>query len=327
MVQTFNDALFDVKGTVHPSDKVIAYVRFVPDSEGDRRLGKLLYRKVYPLSERYDLLERLLPQYLVYDPVFDERVCAVPKKDVKCHFVPNRRLERLRRKKNPDNLEECTLRFIECLKREANILWGSTGVSGSVLVGLHTYASDIDPIFYGSGNCRKVYDVLGTLVREEMVQAYDLNGLKILFELRVKDTVVSFSDFFRTESRKVMQGRFMGRDYFVRFVKDWNEVDERYGDVRYRNEGYAKVRARVIDDTEAIFTPCNYRVDKVEVLEGPRNNAIREVSSFRGRFCEQARRGEAIVAQGKVERVERSGTPSYHRLLVGGNAADYIVLA
>jgi predicted nucleotidyltransferase len=50
------------------------------------------------------------------------------------------------------------------------------------------------------------------------------------------------------------------------------------------------------------------------------------VVSFRGRFCEQARRGEWVIAQGKVERViERDGS-EYYRIILGNKPSDFMII-
>jgi predicted nucleotidyltransferase len=138
---------------------------------------------------------------------------------------------------------------------------------------------------------------------------------------------MSFEDFVRTESRKVLQGKFMGRDYFIRFVKDWNEIEEKYGAILYKPVSYAKIRATVVDDSEAIFTPCHYKIDNVKILEGTNIEAIEEIVSFRGRFCEQARNGETVIAQGKVERLQKAEEREHYRLLLGNKASDHMILA
>jgi len=139
--------------------------------------------------------------------------------------------------------------------------------------------------------------------------------------------MMNFEDFEKVESRKAFQGKFDGVDYFVRFVKDWNEVGEKYGDVLFKNVGYAKIMAIIADDSEALFTPCIYRVESIRVVEGSVFEPIEEIVSFRGRFCEQARIGEEIAAQGKVEHVkdERSAR-EYYRLILGNKPQDYMVL-
>lgn len=317
-----NGIIFDVKGLVHPSDKVIAFPRFVPDSHGTRAHENVKYTKVYPLSERFQFLEQKYPHYIVYDPAFDETLCEIPVEDIKKLYDPVERLEEMRRSENPDLLEIKALKLTELLKEGANIPWNALGMSGSILTRLHTSSSDIDPIVYGVKNCRKVHSALERLLKEENspFKQYTREGLKTLFDFRSKDTEVGFEDFVRTESRKVLQGKFMGTDYFVRFVKDWNEIDENYGDVQYKNVGYAKIRATIADDSEAIFTPCKYQVEGA-------NQPITEIVSFRGRFCEQARNGETVVAQGKVESLtDLKRNNKYFRLLIGNKPPDYMII-
>jgi predicted nucleotidyltransferase len=215
------------------------------------------------------------------------------------------------------------------LRKTANVPWGQMGISGSILVGLHNSASDIDPVVYGSKNCSRVYSALNTLIKETggLVRPYSTKDLKRLFYSRSQETVASFKDFVRTEMRKILQGKFMDSDYFIRFVKNWEEIDEKYGWVRYFPEGYAKIKARVIDNSEMIYTPCTYKIDNVELLQGKNVEPIEEIVSFRGRFCEQAKIGETVVAQGKVERMDEDGSIKKYRLLLGNKVSDNMVLA
>ena len=329
LLETGDNVLFDVKGLVHPSNRVVAFLRYVPDPDGDRERAGMRYRKVYALSERYALLRQAFPQYLVYDSVFNERLCEVPVKAVKQHYQPTHRLQDLRYKDELDEVERTALRFAELLKENAGVPWSKLGISGSILVRLHTSTSDVDPIIYGSETCHKVYSTLRQMLgdRKSLLKPYRLEELEDLFDFRSKDTIVSFEDFVRTDSRKALQGKFMGRDYFVRFVKDWNEVKEQYGTILYKPVGHAKIKAKVVDDLEAIFTPCHYRIENVEILEGPHVEPIEEIVSFRGRFCEQAKCGEVVIAQGKVERLQKEGDREHFRLLLGNKVSDQMILA
>jgi predicted nucleotidyltransferase len=327
LIETRAGIVFDVKGLVHPPDRVIAFIRYFPDEKGDRKRNRTTYGKVYSLSKRYELLRERFPQYLVYDPVFDETLCEVPVADVEKHYKPIEKMKELRSSENLDPLASKALKFAELLREEADIPRESVGISGSILVDLQTSNSDVDPIIYGSENCRRAYSALRSMIKKKHmdVKPYASEDLKRLFDFRSKDTDMKFEDFVRTESRKVMQGKFEGTDYFVRFVKNWGEIDENYGDIQYRNVGYSKIEAIVVDDSEATFTPCTYAVEKVKSVEGPRFEPIEEIASFRGRFCEQAASGEKITAQGKVERATNcKRNRAYFRLLVGNKPSDYI---
>jgi len=329
LIETCDELVFDVKGLVHPSDRIVAFVRYFPDEKGDRKKGKLTYGKVYSLSERYVLLGEKFHQYLVHDPVFDEIICEVPVSDLKKRYDPLEKLEHFRDDEALDSLESKALQLAHLLKEESHVPWNTLGISGSILVELHKASSDIDPIVYGSENCRKVHAALQNMLNDPRspLKPYNRKELRSLFGFRSKDTAMVFEDFVRTESRKAFQGRFMETDCFIRFVKDWNEIDEQYGDVQYKNVGCAKIKGTVVDDSESIFTPCKYLLENATVIDGSKLSPVTEIASFRGRFCEQAKAGETVIAQGKVEQVkDLKRGHEYLRLLIGNKPSDYMIL-
>jgi len=329
LIETDDKVIFDVKGLVHPPHKVIAFPRYIPFSEGTRERDKNLYGKIYNLAERFQYLQQKAPELIVFDPVFGESLCEVPVKEVTKHYEPIEKLTVLRKAKK-NSLEDKAILLAESLKEAAGIPWSSIGISGSIMAGLSTLKSDIDPIVYGVENCRKAYAALEKLVKKEtsLFKQYTRLELQKLFEFRSKDTIMSFEDFAKVEGRKAFQGMFMDVEYFVRFVKDWSEIGEKYGDVCYKNCGYARISATVTGDSEALFTPCTYQMESVKVLDGSSLGPITEVVSFRGRFCEQARTGEAIEAQGKVEHVsDKRSDREYYRLILGNKPQDYMSLS
>ena len=330
LIKTKDNVIFDVKGLVHPPSKVIAFPRFIPSPQGIRRRQKDLYGKVYSLTERFKFLEQKSPNLIVHDPVFDETLCEVPIDTIKKHYKPIEKLRKLRSSKTSTDLEKKAVQLTESLKEAADIPWNSIGVSGSLLVGLHTPKSDIDPVVYGVENCRKAYAALESLVKDgdSHFKPYSREDLQVLFDFRSKDTIMTFEDFAKVEYRKAFQGKFRETDYFMRFVKDWNQTNEQYGDICYKNCGYTKITATITDDSEALFTPCTYGIENVKVVEGSKLQPIMEIVSFRGRFCEQAKTGEAITAQGKAERVtDKRKQREYYRIILGNKPLDYMVLS
>ncbi len=328
LLQNKNRLIFDVKGMVHPPNRVVAFPRFIPDLNGNRKLQDLSYTKIYSISHRYRFLEEQLPHYLIFDRVFGETLCEIPEEDIRRHYSPINRLKELRQSNSLDKLEARALQFFKLLQHHSDIPWNKLGISGSLLVNLHTLKSDIDPVVYGIANCFKIHNTLNSLMQSSgySVKAYKPEELKILHNFRSKDTRIPFNDFIKTEQRKVLQGKFLGYDYFIRCVKDRTEVKERYGDIVYRKVGYAKIKGIVSEASEAIFTPCRYSVTNVQVLEGDNGEAITEIASFRGRFCEQANKGEKIVAQGKVEKLQDKTGCTKFRLLLGSMPTDFMIL-
>jgi len=330
LIKTGDKVIFDVKGLVHPPDKVIAFPRYIPSAVGTRGHGGNLYGKVYNLAERFQYLQQNAPQLIVFDPVFGEILCEVPVNAITKHYTPAEKLAELRKAKKLGRLERKAVLLAESLKETSGIPWSSIGISGSIMAGLSTLKSDIDPVVYGVEYCRKAYAALENLLEDEgsSFKPYSREELQTLFEFRSKDTIISFEDFAKVEDKKAFQGKFDGVDYFVRFVKDWSEISEKYGDVCYENSGYSRIKATVADDSEALFTPCTYRLENVKVLDGPALEPITEVVSFRGRFCEQAKKGETVTVRGKVEHVtDKRQKREYYRILIGNKPSDYMVLS
>jgi len=328
LLETTDNIIFDVKGLVHPPNRVVAFIRYVPDPEGNRERDGTRYSKFYALSKRYALLKQKFPQYLVDDPVFNTLLCEVPFEDVKQHYQPAQGLQNLRNRNNLDDAETTALQFMEILKENAGVPWSKLGISGSILVNLHTPSSDIDLIVYGSETGYRVQATLKSMRenKNSPFKAYNLDGLKELFDFRSKDTITSFEDFVRTDSRKVSHGKFVGKHFFIRFVKDLNEISEQYGSIIYKPEGNARIKATITDASDSIYTPCSYKLANVEILEGTKVEPIEEIVSFRGRFCEQARSDEAVIAEGKVERVQQEGMREHFRLLLGSKPSDHMIL-
>ncbi len=333
LIKTKSNVFFDVKGLVHPPNKIIAFPRFIPSPQGTRQGKNALYGKVYSLGDRFKYLQENHPDLIVFDPVFGETMCEVPIDQIAEHFQPTEKLASLRLNKNLSTLENKALRLATTLKEKARIPWTAIGISGSIMAGLTNEKSDIDPLIYGVENSRKVYTALKELLTasDSGFKAYSREELQTLFDFRSKDTQMSFEDFEKVENQKAFQGMFMGTDYFIRFVKDWNETSDHYGDKYYKNIGYAKITATVSDSSDALYTPCTYKLRDVAVVEGPILTAIDEIVSFRGRFCEQVptnqREPTTIEAQGKVELVTDIKTGATHyRVIIGGKPTDYMIV-
>jgi predicted nucleotidyltransferase len=330
LIRTDNQVIFDVKGLVHPPNRIIAFPRYIPSPQGTRRGEKGLYGKIYSFSERFQFLEQNMPDLIVHDAVFDEILCEVPFDKVVERYDPVEKLRLLYASKGLGDLERKVVHLTEELQEASGIPWSSIGISGSVLTGLCTAKSDVDPVVYGAENGRRAYEALESLLKDDAsgFKQYTRGELQALFDFRSKDTIMGFEDFSRVEGRKAFQGMYEGTDFFIRFVKDWSQVSQQYGDVCYKNAGYLKITATIADDSEALFTPCTYKIENVTVSEGAKLEPIKEIVSFRGRFCEQARNGETVTAQGKVEHVtDKRNGKTYYRIILGNQTADYMVLS
>ncbi len=326
-IETIEGLIFDVKGMVHPRDTVIAFVRYVPDRKGDRIRDGQRYRKIYVLTHRQHYLRTMYPQYLRYDPIFGLTMSQVPHNVIQRHYLPQNKVEELMnmRTKPTDPFENHIIEFVTKIMLIAQVPQTMLGISGSTLVNLHSSTSDIDLIVYGKATGFRVRAALREqLGADNELTLYPRLVFKQRFLERQKNAGISFKSYVFHESRKTFQGYFRNKEFFIRYVKNWDENNVRYGDYVYTNMGILKLRGVILDDAEAMFTPCTYKLSDVEVLEGPLVEPIVEIKSFRGRFCDQAFRGEHIEARGKLEHVVGQGD-TYYRLLVGNTLQDYMI--
>ena len=223
LIKSKSQVVFDVKGLVHPQTKLLLSP-FHSFATGHTARQRRTYGKVYSLADRFKYLQENHPDLIVFDTVFGETICEVPIDQIAQHYQPKKNLA-LRTAKDLTVLESKALQLAETLKEKAGIPWSSIGISGSIMAGLTTDKSDIDPLVYGVENSRKAYAALQELRKTEGsgFKPYTQAELQTLFDFRSKDTHMSFEDFELVENRKAFQGKFMGTDYFIRFVKDWNE--------------------------------------------------------------------------------------------------------
>lgn len=322
-IETSDGLIFDV---LHPPNRVIAYLRYVPDGRGTRERAGTSYRKVYPLYARAKLLARRWPEYLYYDPYLNREVQAVPQGKVKEHYLPTEKLTELRRLGKINQLERFALDMAETLSRESEISASQIGVSGSILVGLQTPNSDIDLLLYGTDAAIKCHSKLRSLLSDRSLgfRPYEERDMRKLYAQRGLEAALSFETFAIHERPKVLQGKFRGADYFIRCVKEWDELRENYGDKEYHPIARVTVHATIDDDSESIYTPCTYQIVDVKVTSWARHGAPTEIVSFRGRFCEQVRKGENVLAKGTLEQVVGERGVS-HRLVIGEDPRDCLM--
>jgi 2-amino-4-hydroxy-6-hydroxymethyldihydropteridine diphosphokinase len=328
-LETQDRLFFAVKGLEHPPDRWIAVLRYVPDPRGDRIKSGKSYRRLYSFPEQEQFIKTNCPQYLAFDPFFQTTLQSVPWSLLLRIHDPRLRLQELMRASDSKETEKDAAAFAVLLKKEADVPWQSLGISGSLLINLDADSSDLDISVFGEQNCYRVYlalrELLDTRACAEL-NRLDNRGMEELYEERAADSYLSFPEFLSLECRKVNQGRFRNRVYFVRFIREAHETEEGYGQLRYTQLGRTEITAAVADDREAIFTPCRYLVSEARDPDGRDLANLTEIVSFRARFCEQAQAGESIEASGMLELVESNCGRSWQRLLLGNSPVDRIVL-
>jgi 2-amino-4-hydroxy-6-hydroxymethyldihydropteridine diphosphokinase len=328
-LETKDRLFFAVKGLEHPPDRWIAVLRYAPDLHGDRIRAGETYRRFYHFAEQEQFLKANHPEFIAYDPCFQTTLQSVPRSLVQQIHDPRRRLQELAQTSKKNGIEEDAVAFALLLQDESGAPLTSFGVSGSLLIGLQNNLSDLDISIFGEQNCHKAYQALSRLLdsgSNAELSRLNTRGIEELYTERSSDTDMPYDEFLILERRKVNQGRFRNRTYFVRFIKEGLEVEESYGQRQYRQVGRANITALIADDREAIFTPCRYHLSNARSFGRETLTDLTEIVSFRGRFCEQARAGETVAASGVLELVQTNQGCAWQRLLLGNFQEDTMVL-
>ncbi|MGB9622642.1 MAG: hypothetical protein ACPL07_02240 [Candidatus Bathyarchaeia archaeon] len=318
-LETNEGLLFSVKGHFHPEGLIIAYLRYIPDEKGERRRDEIHFKKLYGFNETYEILRRYYPQYLNYVEELGLELQSVPIDQISKIYNPDEKLKEIMKVPKTD-LEKTISRFVSYISSESGVPISNFGISGSVLINLASYSSDIDLLVYGSKASMKVYNTLKKIRKKDYwIKPYDEEMIKPIVKARWSKTNLNLEKLKRIEMNKVLHGLVENREYFIRLVKLPDEIEKAISSKPF---GRIKLRGVIQSTEESIFTPCTYKIKDCEV-EGSRNLKISELLSFRGKFTEQVQEGEEIEAKGTMERVQYLDR-TIDRVILGEDE-DYLI--
>jgi len=330
--------LYCVVGYVHPPDKVLAYLKYVPTQSLDTIWfrGKIGYNRVLKyyssvaVSESFKILRKIKPHYIYYDDVFNITFIGVPVGEIRKHYIPEERLKEIIVNGGEDELERDLAELVGYLSEITNIKTQYFGISGSILMRIHNPKySDIDLTVYGITNSWKLIGALReveggkiSLPEDDVIKEWALEVSKH-HPLTPKEAYLMYVE---KRMRLVFKGY---RVFSVHPILMPEEVDEKYGDKTYVPKDLVKIRGKVVNSSLSIFLPGRYMVSDVEVLEGKDElSEIKEVVTFEGIYSGILDVDEEFIAYGKVEEVyDKIKDSRYFRLVIGSAEAkgkDYI---
>jgi predicted nucleotidyltransferase len=315
-IETVDGLFFAVKGVRHPKGVTIAYLRYIPDTKGDRKKGEKRYKRIYNLKTTEDYLAHNFPQYLNFIEEKGLILQSIPKDLISKIYKPRNRLIEILSSPSSD-LERAITKIIGAII-DQGVSKKNLGVSGSILIGLTRPESDLDLISYGMEEGRRVYKAIKKLRKTNFIHPYDSKTVISVTYSRWEDTGLDLKPLRKIEEQKFLHGIFNGIDYFVRLVRTPKEMLEEV------SKPLAKVRltATIVEAKNSIFTPCVYQIEGCK-YQGSNMPSASILLSYRGKFTEQAKEGDIIMAQGTLEEV-KTNKGIEHRVVLGG-IGDYLV--
>jgi predicted nucleotidyltransferase len=334
-LQTTEGFFFCVVGPVHPADRVISYIKYVPSQTGvwgtqEQKFSRILQKYTIPnLLQTFNYLETNYPHYLFRSPVDNITITAVPHNKIKKHFQPEQKLSQLREARNRDSLQGKLVRFTGFLAETADMSESAFGVTGSLLLDIHQPTfSDIDLIVYGVKDSWALKKALTEKGGSDAMKRLEGKALEEWGVKKSKEYPLTAEEALRLYERKWNLGFFEGKWVSIHPVKLESEVTEDYGTRTYTPCGQVTIEARVSDNVDSLFLPATYQIEDIQFLDGNPSVNVTEAVTYEGLYAGAAEKGEKIRVKGKLERVKEKGTSrERYRVLVGspeGKGTEYI---
>jgi hypothetical protein len=335
-IYTTDDLFFATTSYIHPEDRILAFLRYIPDPEGERLKSGKKYRKVGS-EEAYNFLKENYPYYLYDCENTNVRMMGVPLNKVKEILRPNERLEEMRNdyiniesandKSDENTLLKKVIKIADTFHKGADIPYESMGISGSILPELcDSQISDIDFVIYGMANHRRAMNLFGKIKdtsENSSFKSIDDDYWRKVYDKRISDSTLSFEEFCWYEKRKNNRGVVDGTLFDILATREWDEISGTWGDTRYEPLGQMTVECSVFNALASFDNPAVYEVNDVKIIEtrfdsldnNPIDMNISEIASFTHTYSGQALEGERIMARGKLEKV--IGEKESYRIVVG----------
>ncbi len=97
-------------------------------------------------------------------------------------------------------------------------------------------------------------------------------------------------------------------------VKDWKEICNEYNpNTQVIKKSWIKAVARIADDQDASFIPSIYKIELIEILEGPKVENVQRILSYVEEFRMQAEKDELVYVEGNLEEVI-TPTRTFHQI-------------
>lgn len=331
-IHTADDLYFASTNYLHPEDRIISFLRYIPDPEGDREKNGKRYRKVGS-AEAYTYLRENHPDYLYFSDVTNVEMMGVPLDKVERIIKPEMRLLGLKDTfekggeiKNPELIAKL-MDVADFFHFMADIPYDHLGISGSILPGLQkSDVSDLDFVVYGLDNHRRAITAFKEHRGKEVyikeidkyinVQGITDDYLDFVYNKRMSDESLTKEEFRWYENRKANRGTINGTLFDILATRDYDEIEGAWGDTVYEPQGTSQIECDIVSALGAFDNPSLYTIDNVEILDGV-DVPLTEVVSFTHTYAGEVIDGEHVIAEGKVEKVIVNGEFDHYRLVVG----------
>jgi predicted nucleotidyltransferase len=323
--------MFVTLGYIQPPDRILSFLKYVPDKEGQWQSGDTRYKRIFwgSVDSTVDGMSLLPQNYTIFDSHFQTELVEPPRTMIKDYFSPEWRLYEILEEPK-DVLEEMVQKAAETIHDELKLSLRNLGISGSILWKGHNPSySDINMNIYGFKESWILYDNYANLENKEAqtrirnlpewnrgmdrvkkrIPFLDMTDLQILFSRRkaiyVKDQCIGITPILKPEEVPIAHG------------------SESYTTLK---QNPVKLLMVVENADYGIFHPAILSTEPVTIDE----NSVSRIMIYDGAFCGLFRNGDQVEVSGTLQRVTQTDTDvEFHQLMVGtktGSGKEYVRL-
>lgn len=289
-IETPEGLIFAVVDACTEDGRVLCFLRYVPVGGKPRKVGT---------DEANAYLAANAPGYLFASRRLDARLHGVPIAAIRRHYRPRERVRELLREPPRDAMEDKAVRLLQLFAAHGLEL-DRVGLTGSLLIGTQTPASDLDLVIYGREAFFEARRSVHRAIEAGELDELDEAAWREAYERRGCE--LGFEDYLWHERRKFNKGLYAGTKFDITLIGE--DLPTEAGPVQ--KLGPLVLRAEVADARYAFDYPAVYRLNHPEVTEA---------LCFTQTYAGQAEAGETVEIAGRLEQTE-SGR---RRLVVGSS--------
>jgi predicted nucleotidyltransferase len=335
-ITTPEDFLFCVIGGIHPTQRVISYLKYRPQPQGlwgrkTRYLRTMKNYTVPSLQETLQLINAQYPQYLYYSRVLNTEISAIPIKHIQRHYKPEVKLVELFHREPRDSLQSSVIDLVSTLSQQTAIPPECFGITGSILTDIHQPSfSDIDLTVYGLNNGWKIRHYLQDTFQDNSSlftrhRAKARQQVLARWSQRYPLTVTEAEQIY---IRRWNYGFFHNTAFSIHPIQPRKEIEHQYADQQFHSMQMIEGSAKIVDVEKSLFLPAIYEITDFNDADRSNKIVVHQIVSFNGLYNGIFEEGETVYVRGKLEKAEdKHRQQKYYRILVGSLLAkgqDYI---
>jgi uncharacterized protein len=276
------------------NEKVLCFLRYI---RLDNNVNNCWQKVNSDAANAY--LKHYFPQYLHHSDILDADMHGVEIGDIARHFKPRERLQQIMASIQRDQVEQDL--FDLCFLFQQNGLdLSQIGVTGSVLIGVHQSASDIDLVFYEREHFQKARTIVADLIEHKKLSVLGERDWHESYARRACE--LRLEDYVWHERRKFNKALINSRKFDLNLIVKPVIASN----LQFNKCGALVIKCKITDDRYSFDYPAIYEIDHEE---------IGTVVCFIATFTGQAVDGETVEISGLLEQADDGGK----RIVVGSS--------